>query len=172
MSRFPLESSLSLSMSALGLIVFGGLPTAQVSTPGLVINEVCLGGQSAQFIELRNSSASPFSFVGVVLDTAAGSFALGAAPDLAPGQHFLVLRAPTGELGLSGDGRTFGIASAPAHVMKDTVLLRRGHTILDAVAYGTSKAAVMHLTRQQAAELGTRRGVGGGRGADRTGRTR
>ncbi|MEQ1891137.1 MAG: lamin tail domain-containing protein [Planctomycetota bacterium] len=147
MSRFPLDSSSAFAFSALGLFGLSSPLAAQVSTPGLVINEVCLGGQSAQFIELRNSSASPISFSGVVLDTAAGSFALGSAPSLAPGQHFLILQAPASELGISGDGRTFGIASAPAHVMKDTVLLRRGHTILDAVAYGTSKDSSIRYTQ-------------------------
>jgi hypothetical protein len=113
--------------------------SAPIPARSLVINEINVGGSARQFIEVRNSSTRLQSLSGMTLETSQGSFALDGAAPLGAGACFFLFRAASGQDGFGPGGRSLGIEGPVAHVMQDTVLLKKGGTILDAVSYGTTR---------------------------------
>lgn len=107
--------------------------------PNIVINEVHVGGLGVPFIELRNLSNKAQSLAGMNIESSQGSVSLGAAPAIPAGGYFAIARTPASEAGLTPDGRTLRVGSPFLHVTKDTLLLKSGNQILDAVSYGTTR---------------------------------
>lgn len=117
----------------------------------LAINEINVGGPGAFFVEIVNNSGQTQDLGSILIQSSQGVLSLSSAPPLAPGEYFIVNRGEgtgpysnssidspiLGSLSPAGDSMSF---SQPLmHVMKDTVVLRDGDMIIDAVSYGTSK---------------------------------
>ncbi len=107
--------------------------------PSIVINEVHVGGVGVPFIELRNLSSKAQSLAGMTIESSQGSVSLGVAPSIPAGGYFVIARTPASEAGLTPDGWTLRVGSPFLHVTKDTLLLKSGGQILDAVSYGTTR---------------------------------
>ena len=130
-----------LSLTTLGASFIGMLPSTWAQpqpTQSLVINELNIGGVGPQFLEIRNTSAEQQSLDGVLVESSQGTIRLDYQGPLAPGGYFVVIRSATDGGDGDADGQSLSIGQPLMHVMKDTLLLKRGDEILDAISYGTS----------------------------------
>lgn len=122
----------AVGATALALVA-GGVAKADPPTV-LRINEVTVGAGGGEFIEIYNPGSGPVDLTGVTIATGTGMFPLGTAT-VEAGDYFCLYHDVAAGPGVKCMKVTSGISS----YLSDTVLLKSGSTILDAVSFGTTK---------------------------------
>jgi hypothetical protein len=137
---------LGLVATAMALVT-AGVAKADPAT-GLRINEVVVGAGGGEFIEIYNASGSPQSLMGVSIATGVSNFMLGTAT-IDAGDYFCLYHDVAAN---AGPGvKRMSVTSGLCTYLSDTVELKSGATILDAVSFGTTKDASVRYTDAVAA---------------------
>jgi hypothetical protein len=122
---------LGVGAAALALLIGGA---AKADPPsGLHINEVAVGAGGGEFIEIYNASESPQSLAEVTISTGVANFPLGTAT-IAPGDFFLLYH----DVAAGPGDKRMNVTTGLTTYLSDTVLLKSGATILDAMSFGTT----------------------------------